>query len=67
MTRDSIVWWIGMAAAVVAGIATIGDAELVTSYGISERAIPYIRLAALISGIVFGKLATSPLKGKGEL
>jgi tetrahydromethanopterin S-methyltransferase subunit C len=64
MTRDSIVWWIGIATAVVMGIGTVGD---VASYGIPEKAVPYIRLAALVLGIVSGKLATSPLKGKGEL
>jgi hypothetical protein len=46
------------------GIGTVGD---VASYGIPEGAVPYIRLAALVLGIVSGKLATSPLKGKGEL
>ena len=61
LSRDSVVWWFGMIAAVIVGLATLGDS--VTDYGIPATWVPYVRLAALIVGIVSGKLATSPLKG----
>ena len=61
ITRDSALWWWGMAAAIVGGFATLGNVE---DYGLPMAWVPYIRLAALIVGIVSGKLATSPLAGK---
>lgn len=64
MTRDDLKLWLGMAAAVVIGLATLGN-EL-TQYGVPAAWLPYIRLLALILGIVSGKLATSPLPGKAD-
>lgn len=61
MTRDSALWWFGIVAAVIVGIATLGNTA---DYGIPDSWLPFIRLAALIIGIVSGKLATSPLPGK---
>jgi len=61
MTRDSILWWFGIVGAVILGLATLGN---LADYGIPDSFLPYIRLAALIIGIVSGKLATSPLPGK---
>lgn len=63
-TRDSLVWWVGIIAAVVVGIGTLGTTA--TEYGIPVSWLPYIRLAALVMGIVSGKLATSPLPHSEE-
>lgn len=60
ITRDSAIWWFGMIAAIVMGVATLGNIQ---DYGIPNDWLPYIRLAALVIGIISGKLATSPLKG----
>lgn len=60
LTRDSFVWWIGIVSAVIVGMATVSDP---VTYGIPEWAVPYLRLGALIVGIISGKLATSPLRG----
>lgn len=60
--RDSLIWTAGMFAAVITGLATLGNLE---DYGIPNNWLPYLRLAALVVGIVSGKLATSPLPGKG--
>lgn len=69
MTRDSKWWWVGIVSAVILGLATLdtgtGPASL-SYYGIPVEAAPYLRLSALVIGIVSGKLATSPLKGKDE-
>jgi hypothetical protein len=60
MTRDSMLWWIGIIFAVVLGLATVPDPA---TLGIPVAWLPYLRLAALIIGIVSGKMATSPLPG----
>lgn len=59
-TRDSTLWWFGMFGSVMIGLATLGDADLIIKYGIPAGAIPYLRLTAMITGIVSGKMATSP-------
>lgn len=63
-TRDDLKWWIGIIASVVVGIATLGTT--VTEYGIPLAALPFLRLIALVVGIVSGKLATSPLPGEND-
>jgi hypothetical protein len=70
MTRDSKLWWAGIVCAVILGLATLdGSGTGPTSlayYGIPMVVAPYLRLAALIIGIVSGKLATSPLPSKAD-
>jgi hypothetical protein len=69
MTRDSKLWWAGIIGAVILGLATLGadtGPMSLAYYGIPLAAAPYIRLAALIIGIVSGKMATSPLPGKDD-
>ena len=61
--RDSWIWTLGMMASVVVGLATMGD---LSAYGIPASWEPYLRLAALVIGMISGKLATSPLPGGGK-
>lgn len=63
MTRDS--WWLtlGVVTSVVASLAAVTD---VAAYGLPAEAMPYIRLAALVLGLVSAKLATSPLRGAND-
>jgi hypothetical protein len=65
LTRDSVLWTLGMIAAIVLALATLGNG--VADYGIPLAAVPFIRLAALIVGVISGKLATSPLPGKEDV
>jgi hypothetical protein len=63
MTRDSILWTLGMIGAVVIGLAANFDAFP----WISVTAQHWISLAAFVAGIISAKLATSPLPSKREL
>ncbi len=56
LTRDSALWWAGMIGAVLTAAAN--QAGLFPAHW-----YPWINFAALIVGVVSGKLATSPLKG----
>lgn len=56
MTRDSMVWWIGIAGGVLTAAAAQVDV-------FPEAWRPWITLASTIVAAVSGKLATSPLKG----
>lgn len=64
LTRDSALWYVGMFAAVVLGLASLTTGtECPTSlgcYGISDKAAPYLRLGALLIGTVSGWMKTSP-------
>jgi hypothetical protein len=62
ITRDSAVWWVGMVGAVATGLAL--NFELFP--WIPDPVQHWIALVAFVTGIVSGKLATSPLKGKAE-
>jgi small basic protein len=63
LTRDSLLLWVGMLGSIIVGLASLGN---VSDYGIPDAWLPYLRLAALIVGIVSGKLATSPLPGAND-
>ena len=59
LTRDSVVWWIGM----VGGILGVAAANI----GLfPERWRGYIIGASSILAVISGKLATSPLPGEKE-
>lgn len=60
--RDSFVWVLGVIAAVIVGLATLDTQTAVESFGIPAAALPYLRLAAFIVGIVSAQLGWSPLK-----
>lgn len=67
-TRDDGKWAIGMIVAVVVGLAALTESS-VKLLGLPPAivpALPYLRLAALIVGIVSGKMATSTLPGKTD-
>lgn len=70
-TRDSIVWWFGIVGAVLVSGATLQTCDphvascgtsptQLAYYGIPEHWAPYIRLGALLVGIVSGVMKTSP-------
>lgn len=62
MTRDSKFWWVGMLGAIVLAVSSrmdIIDPLLPVQHTDKIHAI--IEVAALIVGIVSGKMATSPL------
>lgn len=70
-TRDSIIWWVGIVAAILVSGATLQTCDphigpCGTSpthlgyYGIPDAWAPYIRLGALLVGIVSGVMKTSP-------
>ncbi len=56
LTRDSLIWWVGMIGALLTALANNGGL-----FPVEWK--PYIDLAALLVGIISGKLATSPLAG----
>lgn len=59
ITRDSVLWWIGM----VGGILGVAAANV----GLfPSRWQGYIIGAASLVAVVSGKLATSPLKGERD-
>lgn len=71
LTRDSVIWWYGIGAAVVVSLAALQTCDPhVTNcaasptnlafYGIPESWSPFIRLAALIVGVVSARNMTSP-------
>jgi hypothetical protein len=63
--RDSVYWWLGVAAAVVLALSTLDTSgEGPTSlmyYGVPVSWAPYLRLLALLIGVVSGYLKKSPL------
>ncbi len=62
MTRDSVVWWVGMIVAVLGAI--IANANLLPAAW--APALPWINLACIVLGVISGKLATSPLPGEHD-
>lgn len=55
-TRDSWIWLFGIVASVIVGLATVSDPA---QYGIPEAWVPYLRLGALVCGIISAKASTS--------
>jgi hypothetical protein len=62
MTRDSVVWWIGIIVAVLGAIAA--NSNLLPADW--APALPWINLICIVLGTVSGKLATSPLRGEND-
>lgn len=62
LTRDSIVWWIGIILAIVSAAAANLNLLPVVLKPYSE----WITFISVIIGSVSGKMATSPLKGENE-
>lgn len=62
MTRDSIIWWIGIVSAVILAVSSrmdLIDPFLPASH--TDKVHALIEFLALIIGIASGKMATSPL------
>lgn len=59
LTRDSLIWWVGLAGAMLAYLAT---APPPTKWHYAEA----IQFASVVIAFISGKLATSPLKGKAD-
>lgn len=60
ISRDSVVWWLGMVAAVITAIV----ANIDQFDWFSEDARKWLTLVSLIIGVISGKMATSPLPGE---
>ena len=60
VTRDSLVWWLGLIGAVLTAVAN--EAGL-----FPEAWYRYINLAALLVGVVSGWMKTSPLRGEHDV
>lgn len=56
-TRDSIIWWLGIAGAL---LAYLSQAPTPTTWDYAE----YVKAASLLVATISAKLATSPLAGK---
>jgi NhaP-type Na+/H+ or K+/H+ antiporter len=63
MTRDSVVWWVGMIGGVAGGLAASFDLFPWFPPPVQHA----ISLIAFVVGIVSGKLATSPLPHSKEM
>ncbi len=61
--RDSFGWWIGIVASLITAILALDNPA---DYGIPASWGPYMRLASIVFGVLSGKMATSPLRGKDE-
>jgi hypothetical protein len=60
LTRDSLIWWVGMAASILGELVMLKDETLVAQYGVPEDAVPYLHLANTIMGVVSAWMKTSP-------
>lgn len=62
LTRDSRFWWLGMVGAVILAVSSRWDLiDPLLPAQHTDKVHAAVELAALILGIVSGKMATSPL------
>lgn len=66
LTRESVVWWIGLASALVVGLATLDTSTAIDTFGIPASVLPKLRLAALLIGIGSTWAKTSPFPSKKD-
>ena len=59
LTRDSAVWWVALAVAVLGYLSNVQTSPLQWTY------LEWVQAASFVLAWVAGKLATSPLK-KGD-
>jgi hypothetical protein len=59
-TRDSAIWWFGIAAGVAGAVATLDTKTAVESFGIPANWLPYIRLTSFLLGTISGLMRMSP-------
>lgn len=62
MTRDSIVWWVGMVLSVLA--ASAANLDLLPALLVPAK--EWIVFISVVAAAVTGKMATSPLKGEND-
>jgi hypothetical protein len=65
-TRESAIWWVGLAAAIITGLATLDAKTAVETFGIPLAWLPRLRLASLIIGIGSAWAKTSPFPSKDD-
>lgn len=65
LTRESVVWWVGLVSALVVGLATM-DTGTAVEFGIPAAVLPKLRLAALLIGIGSTWAKTSPFPSKKD-
>src|SRR5262245_49154609 len=65
-TRESAIWWFGLAAALVAGLATLDADTAINTFGLPAAWLPKLRLAALLIGIGSAWAKTSPFPSKKD-
>jgi hypothetical protein len=65
-TRESLMWWVGLLGGLVVALATLDRSMAVETFGIPEKALPYLRLVAflLTTGSAWAK--TSPFPSKQD-
>lgn len=62
MTRDSKLWWLGIAGAVILAVTSRFDLiDPLLPAAHTDKVHAALELIALVLGIVSGKMATSPL------
>lgn len=59
VTRDSMIWWLGIIAAVLAYLSA-SESPAVWAY------TDWVQAAAFVVATISGKLATSPLRGEHD-
>lgn len=60
-------WWVGIIGAIVLGVSSRMDLiDPLLPVAHTDKIHALLELAALISGIVCGKMATSPLPGEND-
>jgi len=64
LTRESWLWWAGLFGSIILGLSTLGDS--IVDYGIPATWLPYIRLGALVVGIVSAWMKTSPFPSRKD-
>ena len=60
LTRDSAIWWLGIAGALITYVISVGSSPLAWTH------TEWLQFVSVLIGTISGKLATSPLPGKAS-
>lgn len=66
VTRENFIWWVGLAFALIVGLAALDTSTAVETFGIPAAWLPRLRLAALLIGIGSAWSKTSPWPSKKD-